>query len=91
MLLDQPLALAVAPDEAPDEGDVLTATQVLGMGQGMEHKNEIAEMVSQGFKIHRVKVLTLEKDCGFALVSLWRERTEEERKSRRFRSKTPAV
>ena len=79
------------PDEAPDEGDVLTSTQVLGMGQGMEDKNEIAEMVSQGFKIHRVKVLTLEKDCGFALVSLWRERTEEERKSRRFRSKAPAA
>ena len=75
------------PDEAPDEGDVLTSTQVLGMGQGMEDKNELAEMVSQGFKIHRVKVITLEKDCGFALVNLWREQTDEERKSRRVRSK----
>ena len=79
------------PDEAPDGGDVLTSTQVLGMGHGMEDKTQIAEMVSKGFKIYRVKVLTLEKDCGIALVSLWRERTEEKRKCRRFRSKTPAL
>ena len=68
----------------PDEGDILTSTQVLGMGKGMEDKNEIAELTSRGYKIHRVKVMTLEEECGFALVSLWRERTDEERTSRRF-------
>ena len=58
---------------------------------GMEDKNEIAELTNRGYKIHRVKVMTLEKDCGFALVSLWRERTQEDKKSRRFRSKAPSA
>ena len=74
----------------PNEGDILTSTQVLGMGRGMDDKNKIAELASRGFKILRVKLVTLEEDCGFALVSLWRERTEEDTKSRRFRSKAPA-
>ena len=56
----------------------------------MPEKNKIAELASRGFKILRVKLVTLEEDCGFALVSLWRERTEEDTKSRRFRSKAPA-
>ena len=62
----------------------------MGMGRGMDDKNKIAELASRGFKILRVKLVTLEEDCGFALVSLWREQTEEDTKSRRCRSKAPA-
>ena len=36
----------------PNEGDILTSTQVLGMGRGMDDKNKIAELASRGFKIH---------------------------------------
>ena len=75
----------------PDEGDFVTTTQILGMGKGLEQNNEIAEMVGDGFNVYRVKVLTLEADCGFSLVSLWRGRTDEEKNSRRFRKKAPAT
>ena len=75
----------------PDEGDFVTTTQILGMGKGLEQNNEIAEMVGDGFNVYRVKVLTLEADCGFSLVSLWREKTDKEKNSRRFRKKAPAA
>ena len=75
----------------PDEGDFVTSTQILGMGKGLGQNNEIAELIGDGFNVYRVKVLTLEADCGFSLVSLWREKIDEETNSRRFRKKAPAA
>ena len=75
----------------PEEGKIITSIQILGMGKGLERKNEIAELVGDGFNVYRVKVLTLEADCGFSLVSLWREKTDEEKNIRRFRKKAPAA
>ena len=61
------------------------------MDKSLGQNNEIAELVGDGFNVYRVKVLTLEADCGFSLVSLWREKTGEETNSRRFRKKAPAA
>ena len=73
---DSTAPTSVAPypwSPLPDEGDFVTSTQILGMGTGLEQNNEIAKLVGDGFNVYRVKVLTLEADCGFSLVSLWRE------------------
>tara|TARA_Y100001968_G_C19112022_1_gene597670 strand:+ start:199 stop:321 length:123 start_codon:yes stop_codon:yes gene_type:complete len=40
------------------------------MGKGLGQNNEIAELVGDDFDVYRVKVLTLEADCRFSLVSL---------------------
>ena len=65
----------------PEEGKINTSIQILGMGKGLERKNEIAELVGDGFNVYRVKVLTLEAHCGFSLVSLWLKKTDEEKNS----------
>ena len=87
-----PTSVATYPwSPLPDEDNYVTSTQILGMGKGLEQNNEIAELVGDGFNVYRVKVLTLEADCGFSLVSLWREKTDKEKISRRFRKKAPAA
>jgi len=87
-----PTSVATYPwSPLPDEGNYVTSTQILGMGTGLEQNNEIAKLVGDGFNVYRVKVLTLEADCGFSLVSLWRKKTDKEKNSRRFRKKAPAA
>ena len=61
----------------PEEGKIITSTQILGVGKGLGQNNEIAELVGDGFNVYRVKVLTLEADCGFSLLSLWREKNRQ--------------
>ena len=59
----------------PAGGDILTSTLTLIMGYGIEDTSLVARLTTEGYKINNVKVLSLEAERGYALISLWRERT----------------
>lgn len=76
----------------PSEGDILTSTLTLFIDHGIEDTSLIARLTTEGYRINEVKVLTLEEERGYALVSLWRDAKPEIKKmSKAPSSHTPRI
>ena len=57
----------------PSGGDILKSTCTLFIGHGIEDTSLIARLITEGYNINDVKVLTLDEERGCVLVSLWRD------------------
>ena len=57
----------------PSEGDTLKSTCTLFIGHDIEDTSLIARLITEGYRINDVKVLTLDEERGCVLVSLWRD------------------
>ena len=75
----------------PDSGtreEIVSSTQIVGVGNGLDGVNEIDKMIESGFAIYRIEVLSIEEEMLMAIVSLWKRPSDEEQSQSRFRSTT---